>query len=76
MRQRFIGLHGLASIALGAVFLCTAAAKITQIEVLPIGPSSGPHVFAYVIERNGLIPGSWSLSVAIGVIASEILIAL
>ena len=74
MRPWVSALIGSARVALGAVFLFVAVAKITQFEVLPIGPANGPSVFAYVIERNGLIPANWSMSVAISVIAAEVLL--
>lgn len=64
---------GLTRVALGSMFLFVAVAKITQFEVLPIGPANGPRVFAYAIERNGLIPAAWSMPVAILVIAAEVL---
>mgnify|MGYP000378820650 CR=1 FL=1 len=67
---------GAARITLGTVFLYAALAKLTQFEVLPIGPASGPRVFAYVIQRNGLIPADWSMPVAIAVIAAEMLLGL
>ncbi len=58
-------------ILLGAVFLFAVASKLTQFEILPVGPASGVRVFAYVLERNGIFPPEYSFPAAMIVVALE-----
>ena len=61
-------------IALGAVFVFAVTSKLTQFEVLPVGPASGLRVFAYVLERNGLLPAEycWPAAVVVAVLEAVV----
>lgn len=67
---------GIARIVLGTLFLASGVAKITQFEVLPIGPAQGLQVFAYVLQRHALFPSVMAWPVAVGVVGAEVLVGL